>query len=210
MLSIAGGVILFLVTVDNIHNASVADLMNNIAASLLSIPIVFLLYDYSNYRISKKLNQTLASSMSSRASSLMLSLVMLLRSAAGIRGKLTLDTLNKMRDISTRTIASRVKISGAQMQKLGAYHTDLTDMIYKYGKNNILDNASLQNLSGIALGVLHLMNEYEFHKNKKSVAKHMVDIFGRIADWMDSDAGAAMNFQKMLQQASDGAAAQNS
>lgn len=209
MLSIIGGITLFLVTVDNIKNPSIADLITNIAASLLSIPIVFLLYDYSNYRISKELNQTLASSMSSRLSGVMLGLVILLRSAAGMRGKLTLGSLNKMRDIPLHKIQLRMSGKSAQMQKLKAYHTELDDMIYKYGKNNILDTASLQNLGGLALNLLHLINEIEFHKNKKAIAKNTVDIFGRIADWMDSDAGAAMNFQKMLQQVSDGDAAQN-
>ena len=46
MLSVAGGITLFVLTKDNIHNPSVADLIDNIAASLLSIPVVFLLYDY--------------------------------------------------------------------------------------------------------------------------------------------------------------------
>lgn len=203
LLSIAGGVTLFLVTVDNVHNPNIADLMNNISASLLSIPIVFLLYDYSNYKISKKLNQTLATSMSSRVSGLMLGLLILLRQCAGIRGKLTLESLNKMRDIPVHKIANKIIIHAPQMQKLGAYHTNLDDMIYKYGKNNLLDSASMQNLSGLSLDLLHMMNEYEFRSNKKIVAKNIIDIFGRIADWMDSDAGAAMNFQKMLQQAID-------
>lgn len=201
LLSIAGGVALFLFTVDTVKNPNVSDLMNNIAASLLSIPIVFLLYDYSNYRISKKLNQTLATSMSSRLSALMLGLTILLRRAAGLRGKLTLGTLNKMRDISPRQIQLHMSIKPAQAQKLKAYHTELDDMIYKYGKNNILDAASLQNLGGLALDLLHLVNEIEFRRNKKAIAKYTINIFGRIADWMDSDAGAAMNFQKMLQQA---------
>ena len=50
VLSIAGGLVLFIVTKDDIHDPSVTDLINNIAASLLSIPLVFLLYDYSNYQ----------------------------------------------------------------------------------------------------------------------------------------------------------------
>lgn len=203
LLSIAGGVALFLLTVDNVKNPNVSDLMNNIAASLLSIPIVFLLYDYSNYRVSKTLNQTLAKNMSSRVSALMLGLVMALRRATGMRGKLTLEALNKMRDTSEHKIASRLKIGTASLKELRQYHEDLDDMIYKYSKNNILDSGSLQNLSGISLDLLHLMNEYEFRRNRKAVAKYTADIFGRIADWLDSDAGVAINFQKMLQQATD-------
>ena len=50
VLSVAGGLILFIVTKDEVHNPNVTDLINNISASLLSIPLVFLLYDYTNYR----------------------------------------------------------------------------------------------------------------------------------------------------------------
>lgn len=57
MLSIAGGLALYLLTADNIKNPNLADLINNIAASLLAIPLVFLLYDYSNYRVSRQLKK---------------------------------------------------------------------------------------------------------------------------------------------------------
>lgn len=209
MLSIIGGVALFLVTVDNIKNPSVADLMNNIAASLLSIPIVFLLYDYSNYRISKKLNQTLASNMSSRVMSLMLGIILLLRKSMSIRGQLTLGAINKMREMRPSAVAARLKITKAQRDQMRNYHTTLDDIIYKYGKNSILDNGSMQMLSAMALEMLHLINESEFRGNKRQMSKNVVNIIGHIADWMDSDASAALNFQKLLQQAADGDVAQN-
>ncbi len=57
LLSIAGGAILFLLTKDEIADPSLADLITNMAASLLSIPLVFLLYDYSNYLINRHLRR---------------------------------------------------------------------------------------------------------------------------------------------------------
>ena len=54
---------MFIVTKDDIHDPNMTDLINNIAASLLSIPLVFLLYDYSNYRVSKQLQKTMADSV---------------------------------------------------------------------------------------------------------------------------------------------------
>ncbi len=57
LLSITGGAVLYLVTKDEIHDPSLADLVTNIAASLLSIPLVFLLYDYSNYWVNRKLKE---------------------------------------------------------------------------------------------------------------------------------------------------------
>lgn len=57
VLSVAGGVALFVFTMDEIKNPDVTDLINNISASLLSIPVVFLFYDYANYRVSRRLKQ---------------------------------------------------------------------------------------------------------------------------------------------------------
>ncbi len=57
LLSISGGAALFLLTKDEISDPELADLVTNMSASLLSIPLVFLLYDYSNYKISRKLKQ---------------------------------------------------------------------------------------------------------------------------------------------------------
>ncbi len=201
MLSIAGGITLFVLTKDNIHNPSVADLIDNIAASLLSIPVVFLLYDYSNYRISRKLSKTMANNMSSRISTQILGLIILIRQMLGMRGKVTLETINKMQDLSTNQIAARLKINTVQMQSLHAYHNNLENLIYQYGKNNIFDTASLQTLSGLSLDLLRLMNEHQFHGNKKSGAKYISDLISRIVDWLDSDAGASMDFQKLLSEA---------
>lgn len=57
LLSIAGGAALYLLTKDEISDPSLADLVTNMAASLLSIPLVFLLYDYSNYLIDRRLSK---------------------------------------------------------------------------------------------------------------------------------------------------------
>ncbi len=194
---------MFVVTKDNIHNPSVADLIDNIAASLLSIPVVFLLYDYSNYRISRKLNKTMATNMSSRASSLVLGLIIQVRHMLGMRGKITLATINKMQNMGHGEIAKKLKITTAQMQSLHTYHNSLESLIYQYGKNNVMDTSSLQTLSGLSMDLLRLMNEHQFHGHKTVAARYISDMITRIVDWLDSDAGATMDFQKMLQQAED-------
>ena len=51
LMSIAGGIILYTGAIDNAPNANLQDLVINVSASLLSIPLVFLLYDYTNSRI---------------------------------------------------------------------------------------------------------------------------------------------------------------
>ena len=56
VLSILGGVVVFYASQKYVHSSGWIDLMDNVAASLLAIPLVFLFYDYSNYLITKRMH----------------------------------------------------------------------------------------------------------------------------------------------------------
>ena len=57
VLSIAGGIIVFDVSQDYLHDPGWIDLMDNVAASLLAIPLVFLFYDYSNFLVTRRVHK---------------------------------------------------------------------------------------------------------------------------------------------------------
>lgn len=198
LLSVAGGATLFLLTADNIKNQNLADLINNIAASLLAIPLVFLLYDYSNYRISRQLNKTLADNMNDKINILLINIFLLLRKIMGMRGKISFEALNKMADLRTNEIAVRLKITPALIGQLRTYHADLDNLIYTNAKNNILTLAQIQALSDIARDIGHLINEHSFHKDKKVAAKYIENILGLLTDWMDADADASLDFGRLV------------
>lgn len=198
VLSVAGGITLYVLAKDNIRNQNLADLINNISGSLLAIPLVFLLYDYSNYRISRQLNKTLSDSIVEKINTLLVDMVLLMRKMMGIRSKLTFESLNKMGDLRASEIQANLKISPASISLLRTYHEELDNLIYGNAKNNILSIDQVQTLSELARDVQHLINEYKFHKNKKVAAKYMEDIFVLLADWMDSNASASLHFQQLL------------
>ena len=200
LLSIAGGLVLFILTKDNIKNENVADLINNIAASLLSIPLVFLLYDYSNSRISRRLSQTMAENMADKVNLLVMNLTILMRRISGVRGKLTLAAVNKMGDWRPARIAERMKITRADIDELRKYRDELDNLIYKYARENILSVDRAQDLSAMARDMSHLINEHKFYSNKKITSKYIANIITRITDWLDTDAEMAMHFQQLLQQ----------
>ena len=118
VLSVAGGVALFVFTMDEIKNPDVTDLINNISASLLSIPLVFLLYDYTNYRVSKQLNKTMADSMTDKINIILLNLIMIIRQMLGIRGTLTFASMNKMSNLSQSKIVANLKITQNCLQQM--------------------------------------------------------------------------------------------
>lgn len=198
VLSVAGGLILFIVTKDEVHNPNVTDLINNISASLLSIPLVFLLYDYTNYRVSKQLNKTMADSMTDKINIILLNLIMIIRQMLGIRGTLTFASMNKMSNLSQSKIVANLKITQNLANELRTYRDEIDNMIYNGAKPNVLTGAQVQMLTGLVRELSLLINEHSFRRNRRVAAKYIENIIGKIIDWMDSDAFASMHFQQLL------------
>ena len=198
ILSIAGGLTLFIITKDDVHDPNVTDLINNIAASLLSIPLVFLLYDYTNYRVSKQLKKTLTDSVGDKINVILLRVVIVIRGIIGMRKKLTFMTLNNMSDISISRISSRLKITPLVLSELHSLHDQLYDFIYHGANTNVLSVDQIQSLSGLLHEISQLINEHEFRRNRRIAAKYIKNIMGHIADWMDSDAFASLHFDELL------------
>lgn len=189
---------MFIVTKDEVHNPNVTDLINNISASLLSIPLVFLLYDYTNYRVSKQLNKTMADSMTDKINIILLNLIMIIRQMLGIRGTLTFASMNKMSNLSQSKIVANLKITQNLANELRTYRDEMDNMIYNGAKPNVLTGAQVQMLTGLVRELSLLINEHSFRRNRRVAAKYIENIIGKIIDWMDSDAFASMHFQQLL------------
>lgn len=198
VLSVAGGLVLFILTKDDVHNPNVTDLINNISASLLSIPLVFLLYDYSNYLVSRRLKKTLADNMGDKISVLLLNLTIIIRQIIGARGKLTFASLNNMGDLSVSYIATHLKITSSAMNGLRECRDNLDNLIYHNANANVLSADEIQSLSALMREISQLINEHSFRKNHRVAAKYIKNIIGHITDWMDADAFASMHFQQLL------------
>lgn len=189
---------MFIVTKDDIHDPNITDLINNIAASLLSIPLVFLLYDYSNYRVSRQLQKTMADSVGDKINVILLRVAIVIRGIIGMRKKLTFMTLNNMSDISVSRISTRLKITPSALSELHSLHDQLYDFIYHGANTNVLSVDQIQSLSGLLREISRLINEHEFRRNRRIAARYIKNIMGHIADWMDSDAFASLHFDKLL------------
>ncbi len=205
LLSIAGGIVLFKLTENNIHDPNLSDLINNIAASLLAIPLVFLLYDYSNYRVSSQLNKTMASHITDKTNIILLNVIIITRQILDIKKKLTFTTLNQMGNMSLSKITNKLKITKKQLDDLRTYCNELDDVVNSSTKNSILTPDQIQVITGLIRDMSLLINEHNFRHNKRIAAKYIENIIGKIIDWLDSDAFAAMHFQQLLNAAELGA-----
>lgn len=198
LLSIVGGLVLFLVTKDNVHNPDWVDLINNIAASLLSIPVVFLLYDYSNYRISRKLNSVLTNTTHDKIDTVLINMILSLRQMMNMRGKFTLSGLNKMGDLRLGQIAAQIKITPTHIRTLMTLHHELDELIYKNSNGDILSVIQIQSLTNLAHNVQRLINVHHFHQDKRVAAQYVEKIIRFVIDWMDTDASISVRFEQLL------------
>ena len=197
-MSIAGGIILYTGAIDNAPNENLRDLTINVSASLLSIPLVFLLYDYTNSHIANQMKRTMINSMTDKLNVLMLNIIGLLRESMGVRSKLTTESLNRMLIWHTPEISKRLKITPRILEKLHEYHNDLDTLLFRNSQNSVLNAEQVQILSGLVRDMTHLINENKFRRNRHLSAKYTESMMGRILDWMESDNVAAMNLAQHI------------
>lgn len=198
LMSIVGGIVLYAGAIDNAPNENLRDLTINVSASLLSIPLVFLLYDYTNSRIANQMKRTMINGMTDKLNVLMLNIIGLLRESMGVRSKLTTENLNRMLIWRTPEISKRLKITPRILDKLHEYHNDLDTLLYRNSQNSVLNTEQAQILSGLVRDMTHLINENKFRRNRHLSAKYTESMMGRILDWMESDNVAAMSLAQHL------------
>lgn len=198
LMSITGGIILYTGAIDNAPNANLRDLIINVSASLLSIPLVFLLYDYTNSRVNRQMKKHLANSISDRLNSLILNLVLFLRQILSLRGKMTVSGVNRMLMMRAPEISRRLNLTAKNLDKIREYHNDLDTLLYRNGQGDILTSEQIQILSLLLRDMTRLINENKYRRNRHLSAKYIENMMSQILDWLDVDALAALALQNHL------------
>ena len=198
LMSIAGGIVLYTGAIDSAPNDNIRDLVINVSASLLSIPLVFLLYDYTNSRVVNQMKKSVANSMNDKLNSVLVNMILTLRDALGQRSKLTVENINRMLALRPADILRRLNITPRILDSLHTCHSDLDTLLYRNSQTSVLTAEQVQILSSIARNTAHLINESKFHKNKRISAKYIEHIMGQILDWLDADSVAALNLSRHL------------
>lgn len=196
--SILGGVLLFTISLDNVSDPNVADLITNISASLLAIPLVFLLYDYTNSRVSRRLMETMTVNVDDRINTLVLHVILVLRKMLGMRGRTTLANINKMQTLSESHIIKKLRMDARCINLLHGYYDELENIIYRYGRESVLSTDNLRLLTELGRHISHVVNEHHLRGNRRILARHVKNTIEKVIDWLDSGAAIAMKFEKLL------------
>ena len=203
--SIAGGIALFSISLDNVKDPAVEALISNISASLLAIPLVFLLYDYTTTRVSRRLRATMIAGMNDKINMIMLHLVLILRKMLKLRGRPTRGGIMSMRSWSELRIARVMQIRGDYIDLIHQYYEELENLVLGFGKENVMGPEQMQLMSALSRDMSRLVAMHRLSGNRRVVARHIKNIIGELNDWLDSDGDISTDFDKILAGATEGA-----
>ena len=175
-LSIAGGVFVFDFSQKYVHSSGWIDLMDNVAASLLAIPLVFLFYDYSNYLITQRMRKHQCTKTIQTIDSLLLKIL------AQIKNIACLPRIEiPMQDINLDY--KKLNIDAKYLRALRRHLQELEDLLYKSDKIEILDPQHTQILSFVTQELNQILNECKFHNPAQEIARYLETTLSIIDDW---------------------------
>jgi hypothetical protein len=188
ILSILGGVAVYILFVVNMHDdMDFANLMSNVAASLLAIPLIFILYDYVNMKMSSSLNAQMEESLIFDVNSLLLKVIKELRTMLMPGQRISWGMLEKMLRMRDTDIARRVKkIKPADIATLRNHKRAMNELSYKLVRSGIMPDRQIQLVLNMTKTMAHVVNEYEYRGNAPRLAKNFEALLDAIDDWFDS------------------------
>ena len=176
VLSIAGGVLVFDMSKDYLHDPNWIDLMNNVAASLLAIPLVFLFYDYSNFLITRRMHKHQHMAVISVLDGYLLKILSEMKNIIGLT-----HIEVPMQDINLNY--KKLNLDAKYLRAIRKQLDNLEDLLYKSDKITVLDPQHTQVLSFIAQELNQILNEYKYHNSPREIARYIETTLSMIDDW---------------------------
>ena len=184
VLSIAGGVFVFDFSQDYLHDPSWIDLMNNVSASLLAIPLVFLFYDYSNFLVTRRMTRHKHLKLVNMLDDCLLKILVQMKNIIGLK-RIEVP----MQDINLNY--KKLNLNPTYMRAIKNQLNNLEDILYKSDKISVLDPQHTQILSFVAQEINQILNEYKYNNSLREIARYIETTLSIIDDWFYATGYAA-------------------
>lgn len=199
ILSFVCGIALFFIGTIQIENQDWTDLIVGIASSLVAIPLIFLVYNYVDYRASAKVNQSLSTSLTFEINAYMLKLVLLLRKIMGVKEKLSWKAIQRMVTFTAPQIKKNLKITKNDLDTLHESKEELDDLVFRAVKSSVLAGDQVQTLATMVNELSRVINERKFRGDARVTAKYLEELLSLMDDWFDSCERAALQNHQHFQ-----------
>ena len=184
VLSIAGGIFVFDFAQDYLHDPSWLDLSNNVAASLLAIPLVFLFYDYSNYLVTRRMTKHQHAKLIDELDGCLLKILAQMKNIIGL-ARIEVP----MQDINLNY--KKLDLAPKYLRNIRNQLNNLEDILYKSDKISVLDPQHTQILSFVAQEINQILNECKYNNSLREIARYIETTLSIIDDWFYATGYAA-------------------
>ena len=179
VLSIAGGVFVFDFSQKYLHSPGWIDLMDNVAASLLAIPLVFLFYDYSNFLVTRRVHKHLHHSLINTIDGHLFKILTQMKNIIGLsRIEVPMQDLN----LNYKKLNLDKKYIRAVRKQLN----EMEELLYKSDKIDVLDSQHTQILSFITQELNQILNECKYNNSPREIARYIETTLSMIDDWFSA------------------------
>ena len=179
VLSIAGGVFVFDFSQKYLHDPNWLDLTNNISASLLAIPLVFLFYDYSNFLITRRMKKSQQANIVNVVDGILFKILEQMKRIINIKEiKVPIQDLN--------LDYKKLNLDAKYIKALKRQLDSMEELLYKSDKIEVLDAQHTQILSFVVQELNQILNEYRYHNSPREIARYIETVMSIIDDWFSA------------------------
>jgi len=179
VLSIAGGIFVFDFSRKYLHSSGWIDLMDNVAASLLAIPLVFLFYDYSNFLVTRRVHKHQHTSLINTIDNHLFKVLAQMKNIIGLpRIEVPMQDLNLN--------YKKLNLDKKYIRAIHKQLNELEELLYKSDKIEVLDSQHTQILSFIVQELNQILNECKFHNSPREIARYLETTLSMIDDWFSA------------------------
>lgn len=156
-----------------------------ISGALSAIPIVFLIYEYSNYKMSSRVDKALFDNLSFEINSVMLKTLRFFHDALGSKRQISWSEIEKMLLTTRVEIKKKLKLGRGDVQTLRMYKEKMNDLVYRAADSGVLGAEQFAVAAAIPRELSRLINELEFRGNRDELTDALGKLFKSIDDWFD-------------------------
>jgi phosphotransferase system glucose/maltose/N-acetylglucosamine-specific IIC component len=166
-----------------IKDSGLNGLLVNIAASLLSIPLIFVFYSFIIDKVSSKLNRTLSDQISYQINSIILGIFENLKVLLGVKQNLTWEIINEMIGYDKNTIKKRLVLDKKLIDPMIKEKDKLTDLMYKSANIAILSDNQIQYIATIGKMLSNISYELKLNEKSPYLVQNIQTLLTSIENW---------------------------
>lgn len=188
LMSIVAGIIVYIAAIYTVKDVNFSGLLLNIAAGLLSIPMIFISYELIGDIVSKDIKDSVLQNLLFEINYVIIDLIKTSKEMLGLEEPLDKESLERLLGKSKRSIALSLKIKDTSLETL----QEIKDKLFKLTHNNtnigVLSDAQIQSLMMIAKRVIILSGDIAHMQGKertRTIDDNFYDMLQEISRWVD-------------------------